>query len=647
MNEDEAVVLFNISTVGTAEVSNRSDASIKALVQRLANLPLAISLASAYLREYPWVSIDRYLKEMDNFFKRSKIFNYRKSFSNYTHSIMSTWEISFTRVQDDNPRAADLLTLLGFLVNGGVALGWLKRVSIHAANTELRFLEDIGSLEHLLGLLRSLALIHFDGATISLHPLIHEWIQARLKREELATWGTKALTAVYYAHILYAFPHSGLLDISDMCLNHTKFALKIVSDHGLRGATVAEECYLLLLTILVFKFSVQQVLDLDPSPAGVGLSPATTVSPPPEPLMLQPEQLQLQPEPLKLQSEPQRETGDASRSSIKKYFKRSLERFRGSRGSLEPNMGSSKVASQPPEPANSPPVNPLYQTTSLAGPSSVGFPADLFESNDPEDYLIVSMAKKMQRELYSPSPAVVDLCTSLAFALVELRKWWAIHSSMQSMSDPGPFDAEKSCMKLQAFIDLCRAIPNQEEELTQYPTKFLALLLIYIGSAAMNVGEVIDMKLEKPTESLRVWLFEKAFYICCQLRGEFRSPLLLDTTVSYARFVDMRSMRGPNHWLEVENCLLASVAYAFKQSGWLDTVPEFFDFFCQSMWESEHEYALFRFCRLIEQKDPRISFKWGSKLEDRWRQLQLTEDSFNTFTDTEIRVLHTFIGHEP
>src|SRR5690606_25263536 len=114
-------------------------------------------------------------------------------------------------VQRDNPRAADLLTLLGFLVNGGVVLGWLKRVSDHAANSDLNFLEDAGSLEHLLGLLRSLALIYFDGATISLHPLVHEWIQARLQGEKLATWGLKALRAIYCAYVLHEYPYSGLL----------------------------------------------------------------------------------------------------------------------------------------------------------------------------------------------------------------------------------------------------------------------------------------------------------------------------------------------------------------------------------------------------------------------------------------------------
>lgn len=58
-------------------------------------------------------------------------------------------------------------------------------------------LPDILYLTQSVGILRSLSLITFDGVTISLHPLTHEWIQACLTKEEVAPWGLRALCVIF------------------------------------------------------------------------------------------------------------------------------------------------------------------------------------------------------------------------------------------------------------------------------------------------------------------------------------------------------------------------------------------------------------------------------------------------------------------
>ncbi|KAK2592203.1 hypothetical protein QQS21_010091 [Conoideocrella luteorostrata] len=58
MDDHEATDLFNAGTAGISEKSTRSYESVLGLVQRLANLPLAVALAAACLREYPWVTVE-------------------------------------------------------------------------------------------------------------------------------------------------------------------------------------------------------------------------------------------------------------------------------------------------------------------------------------------------------------------------------------------------------------------------------------------------------------------------------------------------------------------------------------------------------------------------------------------------------------
>lgn len=176
------------------------------------------------------------------------------------------------------------------------------------------------------------------------------------------------------------------------------------------------------------------------------------------------------------------------------------------------------------------------------------------------------------------------------------------------VSGAGAGVVAESCFKLESVLSLCDQIPIQDHDLAQFPSQILAVLFIYVSAAAMNVGQSIDFKLEKHVQPFRVRLFQKAYHICQHLNTASRERLLLDTAVSYARFVDQRSLKAPSNWLPVEMCLAGSIAYVFRNQ-WSKDTSIFLHFLCQSIWESEHEYSLFRFCLLIERIDPRISEK--------------------------------------
>ncbi|KAF4839786.1 hypothetical protein CGCSCA4_v010887 [Colletotrichum siamense] len=249
MDTTESVDLFNANHSQILRRTGEKD--IIALVKRLGNLPLAITLASAYLREYPWITMEEYLELLQDFSERSKLFGYKPSFSNYNHSIMSIWEASFIKVQADNPRAADMLTVLGFLENDRIRFTDLEHASENMQMDKLNFLEDITTIRQSIGLLRSLALIYFDGKYLSLHPLVHQWLQARLSKHDLIASAIAALRVIYNASLTLIFPYNhDCLPINSKWYGHARFALRAVEQQSVAQFEVHEECYLLIICLL-------------------------------------------------------------------------------------------------------------------------------------------------------------------------------------------------------------------------------------------------------------------------------------------------------------------------------------------------------------------------------------------------------------
>lgn len=95
MSQMESVDLFNATASRAIGALDRSQQKVNTLVKRLGNLPLAITLASAYVRQHPMVTVEQYLELLQNFSDRSKLFAFKWSFSNYNYSIITAFEVSF------------------------------------------------------------------------------------------------------------------------------------------------------------------------------------------------------------------------------------------------------------------------------------------------------------------------------------------------------------------------------------------------------------------------------------------------------------------------------------------------------------------------------------------------------------------------
>jgi hypothetical protein len=93
--------------------SEEERAASRAIVQALDAFPLALDQAGAYIEETR-CSFSEYLQLYQS--QRAKLLARRgRQASRYPDSVATTWALSFQKVEQDNPAAADLLRLCAFL----------------------------------------------------------------------------------------------------------------------------------------------------------------------------------------------------------------------------------------------------------------------------------------------------------------------------------------------------------------------------------------------------------------------------------------------------------------------------------------------------------------------------------------------------
>ena len=99
--------------------------SLKKIIHQLGNLPLALEQAGAYIyrRQY---SFTRYLQDFET--SITHVFNTGSNqIGNRNRSVFAAWELSFKAIQKENPAAADLLLLCGYLDNRDIPEALLQK----------------------------------------------------------------------------------------------------------------------------------------------------------------------------------------------------------------------------------------------------------------------------------------------------------------------------------------------------------------------------------------------------------------------------------------------------------------------------------------------------------------------------------------
>lgn len=485
-------------------------------------------------------------------------------------------------------------------------------------------------LQQSFGLLRSLALVYFgtdSDTTLSLHPLVHECIQARLTDTELRNWGLTTLRVIYNAWVADTYPQGEVISTGRDWISHTKFALRAIQRQPFPKIKVHEECYFLLLCVLIMNDSItfgmtsasQSSLDEETSQESEseGASSYRSLHLHDSNESSDSHELRASEEwgPIRAQ-EPRRK----SLSHRTKWFRRATN--------TGPGSTSKFMLSK---------LDRMWTSLSNLGRHSTR--AKLSVEDIRPTKPVVSTTKAFAKAIRPEYSTATSICTKMALNLIEMRNWWAKHEyTVPVVVDVGVRNDVHLTM-LNSFLSLCDLIPVEDNDkaVRKFPPHTMGLLFIYIICASMNVGRRIEMAMEKHIAPLKVVLLQKAHQVCRRLKPQGREPLLLQTAISYARFIDERSL-GQSYWLSVQSCLIRSMKYVLRES---QETALFFDFMCQSMWELDHEMALWKLSRFIEPIESRISWKWMGRLNNRWKDLRIDEHNYRVRSESEKELMST------
>jgi hypothetical protein len=129
-----------------------SDADIQELMQSLDYMPLAISQATAYIRQRtPRMTVSKYLKDLKQGERdKASLLNTtvrdRRRDGKASNSILATWQMSFEHIQKMQQSAAKLLSLMSFFDRQGIPEDLVN--SRYEEDSILNFNEDIEMLRN-------------------------------------------------------------------------------------------------------------------------------------------------------------------------------------------------------------------------------------------------------------------------------------------------------------------------------------------------------------------------------------------------------------------------------------------------------------------------------------------------------------------
>jgi tetratricopeptide (TPR) repeat protein len=184
----DALVLLESKTLkGYWDVAVARD-----LLEVLGYMPLAITQAAAYMRQNR-VSMGKYLKALSRSDSNlvghltTELLDPRRQ-RDTPSSVFLTWKLSFDQISKEEPRAADILSLIAFLDGQGIPEMLLRQ-------NEHLDVEDTSAIGTLLAF--SLITAERDDETYSMHRLVQlstqNWLSLKKIRD---TWEEKALELI-------------------------------------------------------------------------------------------------------------------------------------------------------------------------------------------------------------------------------------------------------------------------------------------------------------------------------------------------------------------------------------------------------------------------------------------------------------------
>lgn len=196
----------------------------------LGGLPLALDQAGAYLEEtgtnltHYWLIYQQH---------RADLLQQRRGLvADYPSPVATTWSLSFQRVEEQNPAAADLLRLCAYLSPDAIPEETLTAGASLLGPTLAPVAADVFRLNQAIETVRACLLVRRDPKekTLSIHRLVQAVLQDAMEEEERHCWAERAVLVVNAA-----FPvveHSSWLQCERL-LPQALAAAQLIEQHHL------------------------------------------------------------------------------------------------------------------------------------------------------------------------------------------------------------------------------------------------------------------------------------------------------------------------------------------------------------------------------------------------------------------------------
>jgi tetratricopeptide (TPR) repeat protein len=210
----------------------------------LDGLPLALDLAGAYIREHS-CSLPGYLERYYAYRRRLLQWKSQQKlpFSDYPHSVATTWLLSFERVEQECPAAANFLRLCASLDLDGIPEEVMLENPAELGASTSPIAQNVLEIDSALEVLLRYSLIqrnHTSG-TLTVHRLVQAVMRDRMTAKEQRYWADRAVRAVHHAFFSARF---ATLQQYDRYLAHVTVCAHLIAQWDLQTEAAAHLLFL-------------------------------------------------------------------------------------------------------------------------------------------------------------------------------------------------------------------------------------------------------------------------------------------------------------------------------------------------------------------------------------------------------------------
>lgn len=177
------------------QVPSEERRAAERIVQEMDGLPLALVQAGAYVEE-TGCSLTDYL----HFYAthRKDLLARRSRFLDYPETVDTTWSLSFQRVEQQSPAAADVLRICAFLAADAIPEDLLTRGAAELGTVPGAAIADPFKLNEALEVLRRYSLVRRDASThmLNIHRLVQTVLKESMDQETRRAWAERTVRVV-------------------------------------------------------------------------------------------------------------------------------------------------------------------------------------------------------------------------------------------------------------------------------------------------------------------------------------------------------------------------------------------------------------------------------------------------------------------